>query len=87
MHPSMSWTVYLITIIFQYFRPMGNISNNNKMLEAVLLNKELMKLGQYNLAYIPSIEARGVKSPKLNIRREELSEEDNSFWILRGKVK
>ena len=36
---------------------MGNISNNNKMLEAVLLNKELMELGQYNLAYIPSIEA------------------------------
>ena len=36
---------------------MGNISNNNKMLEAVLLNKELMKLGQYNLACIPSIEA------------------------------
>ncbi len=36
---------------------MGNISNNNKMLEAVLLNKELMELGQYNLACIPSIEA------------------------------
>lgn len=27
------------------------------MLEAVLLNKELMELGQYNLANIPSIEA------------------------------
>lgn len=27
------------------------------MLEAVLLDKELMALGQYNLAYIPSIEA------------------------------
>lgn len=27
------------------------------MLEAVLLNKDLQKLGQYNLAYISSIEA------------------------------
>lgn len=27
------------------------------MLETVLLNKELMELGQYNLANIPSIEA------------------------------
>ena len=47
----------------------------------VITNSNIMN------AYIPSIEVRGVKSPKLNIRREELSEEDNSFWILRGKVK
>ena len=36
---------------------MGNISNTTKKLEAVQLNTELMELGQYNLACIPSIEA------------------------------
>ena len=29
--------------------------NNNKMIEAVLLDKDLMGYGQYNIANIPSI--------------------------------
>lgn len=29
--------------------------NNNKMIEAVLLDKDLMDYGQYNIANIPSI--------------------------------
>lgn len=30
-------------------------NNNNKMIEAVLLDKDLMDYGQYNIANIPSI--------------------------------
>lgn len=36
---------------------MGNFSNDKKMLQAVLLDKELMKLGQYSLANTPNVEA------------------------------
>lgn len=36
---------------------MGNISNNNRMMEAVLLDKGLMDYGQYNPALITSIDA------------------------------
>lgn len=36
---------------------MGNISNNNRMMEAILLDKELMDFGRYNPALISSIDA------------------------------
>lgn len=36
---------------------MAYISNNNKMVEAVLLDKDLMEFGKYNLANLPSIYA------------------------------
>ena len=38
-------------------------------------------------AYLPFIEVKGVKSPKLHIKREELGDSANSFWIMTGKVK
>lgn len=36
---------------------MANITNNKKMMESVLLNKELMEFGQYNPATLTSIYA------------------------------
>ena len=38
-------------------------------------------------AYLPFIEVKGAKSPKLHIKREELGDSANSFWIMTGKVK
>lgn len=38
-------------------------------------------------AYLPFIEVKGVKSPKLHIKREEVGDSANSFWIMTGKVK
>ena len=38
-------------------------------------------------AYLPFIEVKGAKSPKLHVKREELGDSANSFWIMTGKVK
>ena len=38
-------------------------------------------------AYLPFIEVKGAKSPKLHIKREEVGDSANSFWIMTGKVK
>lgn len=38
-------------------------------------------------AYLPFIEVKGAKSPKLHVKREEVGDSANSFWIMTGKVK
>ena len=38
-------------------------------------------------SYLPFIEVKCAKSPKLHVKREELGDSANSFWIMTGKVK